>query len=353
MALRVSRRIKIVLPAFVASLTTAATVLSVFVSPGASAAPDTPAGPMDVASLQRRLGEVAMDNSLLVDRYDTARVRLALTLRAAERARAAARVAAADYDRARTDMSETAAAQYESGAFSATGALLSSDSGSGYLAQLQTLSMLSTHASQVAKEMADAKSAADAALERADALVAEARHRSDALVRQRADAASQLAKYRAQLTALDPHARWQFERMLVPEVSSATLLKAKVKLALTASPAALKAVRFALAQVGKPYVFGAAGPDSYDCSGLTMMAWAQSGVRLPHSSEVQYTMGKPVPLDQLQPGDLVFLYGPSPAHVTIYAGSGLMVSAPTEGENVSVVPLSAFQSDVVGARRFG
>jgi cell wall-associated NlpC family hydrolase len=114
--------------------------------------------------------------------------------------------------------------------------------------------------------------------------------------------------------------------------------------------AARKAVSFALAQVGKPYVFGAAGPGAYDCSGLTMAAWASAGVHLPHSAAEQYSYGVHVPESGLEPGDLLFFYQPI-GHVTIYVGDGLMVSAPTEGEDVQVVPLSYFQSDYVGATR--
>jgi cell wall-associated NlpC family hydrolase len=112
------------------------------------------------------------------------------------------------------------------------------------------------------------------------------------------------------------------------------------------------AVEFALAQVGKPYVFGAAGPDAYDCSGLTMAAWAAAGVSLPHSAADQYNYGTHVPLSDLSPGDLIFMYSPI-GHVTIYIGDGMMVSAPTEGENVSVVPVSSFSGDIVGATHLG
>jgi cell wall-associated NlpC family hydrolase len=342
-------RFTVVLPVLAFALTGVVATTSPF----AAAAPESPVGGSDVVSVEQQLGQLAMTNSLLVDKFDTARVELAGLEQAADAARKAADAAGANYEQARTQLSETVAIQYEGGAFSATGALLSSDSGQQYLDQVQALSMLSTHATQVTKQMSDAKSAADAAAAHAQDLVDQAKARNAALVKERDSVQAQLDKYRSLLGMLDPHAREQFQRTLAPSATGEQLLSAKVRLTLTASAAARKAVNYALAQVGKPYVFGAAGPDSFDCSGLTMMAWAQSGVQLPHSSEVQFTMGTPVPLDQLQPGDLIFFYGNPPAHVTIYAGSGLMVSAPTEGENVSVVPLSAFASDVSGARRFG
>jgi cell wall-associated NlpC family hydrolase len=81
-----------------------------------------------------------------------------------------------------------------------------------------------------------------------------------------------------------------------------------------------------------------------------MAAWAHGGVSLPHSAAEQYNYGHHVSRDQLQPGDLIFFYQPI-GHVTIYIGNGMMVSAPTEGENVSVVPLSAFNDSYTGATR--
>ena len=102
------------------------------------------------------------------------------------------------------------------------------------------------------------------------------------------------------------------------------------------SGAAAVAVQFALAQVGKPYVFGAGGPGSYDCSGLTSAAYRAAGISLPHSAAGQYGYGTHVSFDQLQPGDLIFLYSPI-GHVEIYIGGGLAVSAPTSGENVKVI----------------
>ncbi len=114
--------------------------------------------------------------------------------------------------------------------------------------------------------------------------------------------------------------------------------------------AAQAAVDFALAQVGKPYVWGSAGPGSYDCSGLTMASWRAGGVSLPHNAAAQYGYGTHVDEADLQPGDLIFFYHPI-GHVTIYIGNGLMVSAPTEGEPVKIATLAGSQSSYVGATR--
>jgi peptidoglycan DL-endopeptidase CwlO len=101
-----------------------------------------------------------------------------------------------------------------------------------------------------------------------------------------------------------------------------------------------KVLDFACAQLGKPYVWAADGPGSYDCSGLTMRAWAQGGVSLPHSSRMQAGYGSRVSRANLRPGDLVFFYSPI-SHVGIYVGNGLMLHAPHSGDVVKIAPLHA------------
>jgi len=113
--------------------------------------------------------------------------------------------------------------------------------------------------------------------------------------------------------------------------------------------AAQIAVDTALAQQGKPYVWGGAGPNSYDCSGLVMYAYAAAGIALPHSSSMQSTIGTPVSYSALQPGDLVFFYSPV-SHVAMYIGNGQIVQASTYGQPVSVTQL-AYMPDFNSARR--
>jgi peptidoglycan DL-endopeptidase CwlO len=107
-------------------------------------------------------------------------------------------------------------------------------------------------------------------------------------------------------------------------------------------------VRYAYAQLGKPYRWGAAGPDAFDCSGLTMMAWAQAGVSLPHSSRAQIGVGRQVTKDELQPGDLIYRYSPI-SHVSLYVGNGQQISATHTGSTVKLQ--SAWQGEIVGFSR--
>ena len=115
-----------------------------------------------------------------------------------------------------------------------------------------------------------------------------------------------------------------------------------------------EAVAFATQQLGKPYEWGASGPSTYDCSGLTMMSWNSAGIGIDHWSVAQYGEGTHVSRVDLRPGDLVFFaYNTSDAstihHVGIYVGNGQMIDAPHTGAYVRYD--YAFRSDYIGATR--
>jgi peptidoglycan DL-endopeptidase CwlO len=98
------------------------------------------------------------------------------------------------------------------------------------------------------------------------------------------------------------------------------------------------ALRYALTRIGDAYVWAAAGPDEFDCSGLVVWAFAQEDISLPHFTGSLWNLGVHVPENDLQPGDLVFFFGED--HVGIYIGDGLMVDAPAAGQDVMVQPIS-------------
>ncbi|MFG1669488.1 NlpC/P60 family protein [Streptomyces sp. Y7] len=109
-----------------------------------------------------------------------------------------------------------------------------------------------------------------------------------------------------------------------------------------------RAIRYAKRQLGKPYKWGAEGPKSYDCSGLTSKAWADAGTRIPRTSQEQWARLDRVPLTELRPGDLV-IYFPDATHVALYLGKGKVVQAPRTGEKVKISPIASYP--VLGAVR--
>ncbi|MFK4273311.1 C40 family peptidase, partial [Streptomyces milbemycinicus] len=102
---------------------------------------------------------------------------------------------------------------------------------------------------------------------------------------------------------------------------------------------AAQAIAFAKAQLGKPYVWGATGPSSFDCSGLTQAAWKSAGISLPRTTWDQVKAGTRVSTSELQPGDLVFFYDDI-SHVGLYIGDGMMIHAPKPGDVVKKAPIT-------------
>ncbi|MCD2157893.1 C40 family peptidase [Rhodococcus cerastii] len=109
-----------------------------------------------------------------------------------------------------------------------------------------------------------------------------------------------------------------------------------------------RALTYAESKLGTPYVWGATGPDTFDCSGLMQWAFKQAGVDIPRTSQAQEASGEPVSLDALRPGDLVFFSNGE--HVGMYSGDGTVIHAPTSGDHVKFTPVSAMTAN--GARRY-
>ncbi len=174
-------------------------------------------------------------------------------------------------------------------------------------------------AAAAVKAAAQARSAAEARA------AAQARASRDAVQRQAAAAAE--AQRLRQLAANQP-----VSSAPVPDPAPSPVSDAPVP-----SRGGVSAViAFARAQIGKPYQWGAAGPDTFDCSGLTLMAWAQAGVNLSHYTGYQWAETRRVPLSDLQPGDLVFFgdSGPTSHHMGLYIGNDMMINAPNTGSFV-------------------
>jgi cell wall-associated NlpC family hydrolase len=113
------------------------------------------------------------------------------------------------------------------------------------------------------------------------------------------------------------------------------------------SPRVAAVIAYARAQLGKPYVFATAGPDTFDCSGLTMMAWRQAGVSMAHFSGAQFNAVPHVPISSLQPGDLVFKGPGGRDHVALYIGGGMQIAATHTGDYVRLQPVSRNLSGAV------
>lgn len=349
------------------------TVISVVISAlaavglpmAASAKPGDSTTPT-VTSVTAKLDALAKKTERLAEQYNKARIDVVSAQHAVDTSRRTVAEAATRYGLARAKFLAVITDQYENGSPSAAGSLLVSDSGPNYLDRLDMAALAAKHQSDVVNSVKSAKTAATAARARADSLLRSATAKRRAVSDQRAQTAAQTSKFKSLLATLTAAQQAAYarrdaataaqQRAVKPAAASTgtssgtTQQQGSTTSVQAGSAAAQRAVDFALAQVGKPYVFGAAGPGSYDCSGLTMAAWRAGGVSLPHLAADQYNFGTHVSVSSLQPGDLVFMYSPI-GHVSMYIGKGMLVSAPQPGENVKIVPLSYFTSDVVGATR--
>lgn len=246
-----------------------------------------------------------------------------------------------------------AVANYKAGGFGATFDLIFSADPSQYLKDASVLEMVSRGYSQEIQQFAYAQQQFKASSFRvADrtALVQKERAKLNIEV---ASAKSALAKAERVLGSLKREDR---ERLAAAEAArEGRILKASKKYATSFKGDNSRgsiALRYALSQVGDVYVYAAAGPTRWDCSGLTMRAFQKARVSLPHSSRLQVRYGKSIGYSSVKPGDLLF-FGSPISHVSIYMGNGKMVHAPRPGKRVEVVPFpKRFGSKpFVGAKR--
>jgi cell wall-associated NlpC family hydrolase len=153
-------------------------------------------------------------------------------------------------------------------------------------------------------------------------------------------ASAKAAKKQATMRAKHAEVKAELARLTAAEQASLTTSNVDVDVNVSASGRAKKAVEFALSQIGDPYVYGGTGPNGWDCSGLVMKAWASAGVSIPRVVGPQIAAGRSVPLDKLQPGDIV-AYGDM-SHDGLYLGDGRVVHAPRPGKSVEITSMSGF-----------
>ena len=198
----------------------------------------------------------------------------------------------------------------------------------------ETALLASLQAAQRAELAREAARVKAAAVARAAGIAAQARVEALALARAQARAAAAAAA----AAAHRPKVKKPPRTVARPPVVHHKPVRRPPPPPATSGSLGARVVAYALAQVGDAYVWGAAGPSAWDCSGLTMRAYAQVGVSLPHSSSAQSRMGRPISASALQPGDLVFYYSPI-HHVGIYIGGGMIVNAENPSVGVTITGL--------------
>jgi cell wall-associated NlpC family hydrolase len=246
-------------------------------------------------------------------------------------------------EKARRVVADSIVQQYEGDSLSAVGQAVVSPDPSAFVSKLTTMSAFnSMQAGQYSSFLTESKALTIRQAATKDQLDKVAELEKQA-AQDKATVDKNLSAAKELLGKMQAEAR---QRMLAASRSSTPIAASDVP----ASGRAAVAVHFALAQVGKPYSYGAAGPGAYDCSGLTMAAWGAAGVGLPHSSSAQFGSGTHISESQLRPGDLVFYYSPI-SHVGMYIGNGMIVNAENPSSGIRVTSLHSMP--YVGAVRPG
>ncbi|MBX5485940.1 putative endopeptidase [Mycolicibacterium hassiacum DSM 44199] len=343
---------------------------------GGLVVPATQADPADDALA--KLQELSRQAEQTTEAMHSAQLELdeKLAIQRAAEAKHAADVAA--LEAAKTQLAQlqaavnkVAAAQYMGGRSDGFYALLTASSPQALIDQMSIQRIVATEMAEEIKrfreagekaalaEQASAKSAAEAktAAEQAAAVRAELQSKQSQLQ-------TQIAIVKAQYESLTPQQRQALAEM--PPAPEPPQGPPNDDPAVVAAPSpippgdvaappnapgghAATVIQAALSRIGSPYAWGGAGPNAFDCSGLVMWAFQQAGISLPHSSQALARGGQPVPIDQMQPGDVVTYYSDA-SHAAIYIGDGLMVHASTYGSPVRVAPVN--NAPIYNVRRY-
>jgi len=245
-----------------------------------------------------------------------------------------------ELDKIRAELRDSVLRQFEGSDVSAVGQVITSDDPQEFLAGLATVSSYNALQADLLARYNTEAEALEVRREATEDAKAQMAKIKSTMQQKKSEIDK---KYEAAQAELDQLEADQLEEFQSGDTSIPGNLPAP-------SGRAKIAVDYALDQVGDSYVYGATGTESWDCSGLTMVAWGQAGVSLPHSSSAQYSSGPSVPRDQLAPGDLVFYYSPI-SHVGMYIGNGMIVHAANPSTGVTTAPVNSMP--VSGAVRPG
>ncbi|MEY6564066.1 NlpC/P60 family protein [Streptomyces sp. PGLac3x] len=357
-------------------LTTAALTSVALLSQTAQAAPQRPAAKPSLEEVQNKVDRLYREAGTATQKYNAAQERTKTQRAKVDKLLDGVAKRADKLNAARGELGAFAAAQYRSGGVSETATLLLADDPQSWFDQNQLMNRLTqrqkaviddyqTEQAEAARERAKAARQLESLTESQRALkdskrevqgklteartllselTAEEKERLAEIERKKQAEAERKAKERAAKEEAERKAREAAEEKEREESGSGSGSGSGTgtgsgggSTAPDSSYAAKaeKVIAFARAQMGKPYVWGAAGPDSFDCSGLTQAAWKTAGISLPRTTWDQVGVGQKVSVDSAQPGDLVFFYDDI-SHVGIYIGGGEMIHAPKPGANVRV-----------------
>jgi cell wall-associated NlpC family hydrolase len=313
----------------------AATSLAVYTGTtgaGAAATPTIGQVKAQVNTLQAKMDKIGQQYDAANQDYGSAQARLAQVQKQAANAQAR-------YNAARAQLAQVAVSEYENANQTSVLGLLSSGDPADVLSQESlVLEVAGTHNEEATQFLTAAQTLASVSQQRQRTEQGIAQIRAQ-LASQRTSLNKLLASSKATLDSLTTAQQAQVTADTIGgTTSSSSGQSGATPMAYTGPTGtqADKAVAFAYAQLGKPYVYGATGPDSYDCSGLVQAAWAAAGVSIPRTTFEDWDSLPHIPVSQMVPGDLIIYDGEG--HVAIYVGNGYIIDAPHTGADVERVP---------------
>lgn len=318
---------------------------------GAVVAPSTSAAPTrDIQQVQDQLRDLEMRAETATERYNSARSDLADVEAQLSALRKRSARENAQLQAILDNVDDLARNAYTSGGLDSSLQVLMADDPAQFLAQAAALDQVAQSQSSSLRRSQTARvrlAQSRAAIKDKEEL---AQAKRDQMAAAKAEADKQVAAAKALLASLQAAERQRLAQLAAQQKQQSYAQARQAASSLPAVGSAggygyagggrgAAAVRYALAQVGNSYVAAAAGPSAFDCSGLTLAAWRQAGVSLPHYSFSQYSTTRHIPLSAAQPGDLLFYFGGGTHHVAMYIGGGRMVHAanPSSGVIVSSV----------------
>ncbi len=319
---------------------------------GAASAPTIGQVQTEVNSLQARVDKVG-------EQYDSAGQQLSAAQAQLTRVTKQTASAQAAYNSARSGLTAVAVAEYENSNQSSILGLLTSGDPTAVLSQASLVTQIAgTHAAEASKFLTAAQALATVRTERQRTEEGVAQLKTQ-LKGQKATLTRLLSSKKATLDSLTAAQQQQVAAATIgaTQTTASTGSTGSTTSGTTSttytgptSTEADKAIAFVYAQIGKPYQWGATGPDSYDCSGLMQAAWAAAGVSIPRTTYDDWASLPHIPLSDLQPGDMILYEGEG--HIAMYVGGGYIVDAPTTGSFVEKVPEAGwYASNADGAVR--
>jgi peptidoglycan DL-endopeptidase CwlO len=317
-----------------AVLAGSATLLSVLLPSGISSAAKASDPPASLKATVAQANKLSNEIDSLGQQYDNLRIQLTQALAEAKIAHETAQREQKALGLGQASVAKLAAEGFMVGGFNPTIQLLQSQDPQSFLDRASIMLQLQHQQGSTVSLLASATAAANRATLTATQQAAQAKKLTSEM-------SKKVAQIQAKENVLNSAA---FSQALTVFRQTGTY----PNIGITSDSIGAQALKFALSQIGKPYVWGAAGPNSYDCSGLVMWAYGKVGISLEHFTGDQWLEGEHVSRSQLEPGDLVFFF-PDISHVGLYLGNGLMVDAPSAGQDVQIQPI--FWDEYVGAVR--